>query len=80
MYKLEIDSAIKKIKEENSKLVCIQLPDGLKAKASIIQKEIESKTDANVIIWAGTWFGSWDLPLEVQRLGADLLIQWGHSY
>ena len=80
MYDLDIDSAINKIIEEDSKLVCIQLPDGLKNKADIIQKEIESRTDAKVIIWAGTCFGSCDLPIEVKRLGVDLLIQWGHSY
>jgi len=35
-------------------------------------------TKAKVIIWAGSCFGGCDVPLEVERLGVDLLIQWGH--
>lgn len=78
-YDLEIDKAVEKIKSENSKNVCIQLPDGLKAKANIIADEIEKKTCANVVIWAGSCYGACDLPLEAERLGCDLLIQWGHT-
>jgi 2-(3-amino-3-carboxypropyl)histidine synthase len=79
MYKLEIDRIINEIKKQNAKLVCIQLPDGIKPKASGIQKEIEKNTDAQVVIWGGSCYGSCDLPLEVKRLGVDLLIHFGHS-
>ena len=78
-YDLELKRVIKKINKENARLVCIQLPDGLKPKAKLIQKEIESKTNTKVIIWAGSCFGSCDVPLEVKRFGVDLLIQFGHS-
>ena len=78
-YNLETGKAIEKIKAENSKCVCIQLPDGLKEKANIIATEIEEKTDARVVIWAGSCYGACDLPLEAERLGCDLLIQWGHT-
>ncbi len=40
MYELEIDKAVAKIKKEKAKVVCIQLPDGLKPRAKDIQKEI----------------------------------------
>ncbi len=78
-YDLELDRAVEKIKAENAKLVCIQLPAGLKPKAAEIQQYIEKNTDAHVLIWAGTCFGSCDIPLQVERLGVDLLIHWGHA-
>ena len=78
-FDLEINNVIKRIKKEKSKLVCIQLPDGLKPKAEIIKKEIENKTNAEVVVWMGSCFGACDIPLEIKRLKVDLLIQWGHS-
>ncbi|MBN2422653.1 diphthamide synthesis protein [Candidatus Woesearchaeota archaeon] len=79
MYDLELDKLIEKIKSTNAKLVCLQLPDGLKPKADIIQKEIKKKTDAEVVIWLSSCFGSCDIPVEIKKLGVDLLVQWGHS-
>ena len=78
-YDLELKRVVDKINKEKANLVCIQLADGLKPKAKLIQNKIEEKTKAKVIIWAGSCFGSCDIPLEVKRLGVDLLIQFGHS-
>lgn len=78
-YDLEIEKAITKIKEESAMLVCIQLPDGLKPYAAAIQQQLEKNTDAKVVIWAGSCYGACDAAVEAQRLGVDLLIQWGHS-
>ncbi|MBU4284217.1 MAG: diphthamide synthesis protein [Nanoarchaeota archaeon] len=78
-YDLELERVVDRINKERANLVCIQLPDGLKPKAKLIQNEIESKTNAKVVIWAGSCFGACDIPLEIERLGVDLLIQFGHS-
>jgi 2-(3-amino-3-carboxypropyl)histidine synthase len=78
-YDLELDRVVKEIKKEKAKLVCIQLPDGLKPKANEIADRIKKDTDAEVVIWLGSCFGACDVPLEVNRLGADMIIQWGHS-
>ena len=78
-YDLELERVVDRVNKEKAKLVCIQLPDGLKPKAKLIQNEIQSKTNAKVVIWAGSCFGSCDIPLQVERLGVDLLIQFGHS-
>ncbi len=78
-YDLEIDSVVKKIKEENAKTVCIQLPDGLRPYAREIVQQINKQTSAQVLIWLGSCWGACDLPLEANRLGVDLLVQWGHS-
>ena len=78
-YDLELEKVIKKIKDKKAKLVCIQLPDGLKQEAKDIQGEIEEKTNANVVIWLGSCYGACDVPKHIKDLGVDLLIQWGHS-
>lgn len=75
MYDLELERAISTIREKQAKLVCIQLPDGLKPKAFEIANEIEKNTEAKVLIWGGSCFGACDVP----ELPVDLLIQWGHS-
>ena len=77
-YDLEIEKAVKTIKEKGAKRVAIQLPDGLKPRSGEICDELEEKTDAEIIIWAGSCFGACDTP-DLKRFNVDLLIQWGHS-
>ena len=79
-YDLELEKAVEEIRKKNAKLVCIQLPDGLKPKANEIQQYIEENTDADVVVWLGSCWGGCDVPLSVEKLGVDLLIQWGHSH
>jgi len=78
-YDLELEKAIKQISKQKAKLVCIQLPDGLKPNAKEIADKIEAETKAKIIIWQGSCFGACDVPLQIEKLGVDLLIQWGHS-
>jgi len=78
-YNLEMDSVVKRIKDEKAKTVCVQLPDGLKTQAGEIAQQLETSTDATILIWLGSCFGACDLPLEVEGLGVDLLVQWGHA-
>ncbi|MBS3122907.1 diphthamide synthesis protein [Candidatus Woesearchaeota archaeon] len=80
-YNLELSKVIDKITQTNSKNVCIQLPDGLKPYAKDIKERIASAfgDKVNVFIWAGSCFGACDTPHGLDKLGIDLLIQWGHS-
>jgi diphthamide biosynthesis enzyme Dph1/Dph2-like protein len=78
-YDLELTKAIDKITEAEAKLVCIQLPDGMKSQAKVIQDTIEAKTGAKVIIWLGSCYGACDWPLGIDKMGVDLLVAWGHS-
>jgi 2-(3-amino-3-carboxypropyl)histidine synthase len=78
-YDFEIEKAVEKIKKEEAKLVCIQMPEGLKPKAVDIAKELEEKTEAKILIWADTCYGGCDVPLELKFLNIDLLIQFGHN-
>ena len=76
---LELEKVVTMIKQENAKIVCIQLPDGLKPKSEEIQKEIEHQTNSKVVIWAGSCFGACDIPIGLEKLGVDIIIQFGHS-
>lgn len=75
-YDLELERAVKEIKKRKAKIVCIQLPDGLKTRATEICDSLRKETDANIIIWAETCFGACDVP---DLKDVDLLIQWGHT-
>ncbi len=75
-YNLELDKVAEKIKQESAKTVLIQLPAGLKPRAKEIKQELEKKTGAKLLFWAGSCFGACDVPTNVK---ADLLIHFGHS-
>lgn len=79
LYNPEIEKAIARIKETKAKLVCLQLPDGMKPYAQEIEQQITSKTEARVLIWLGSNFGACDIPLGLPQLGVDLFIAWGHN-
>ena len=84
-YDLELERAVSEIKklackrfaQSPAKRVCIQLPDGLKQKATEIAEVLENETGAEIFIWLGTCFGACDIPNLSEDF--DLLIQWGHS-
>ncbi|MFH0869455.1 MAG: diphthamide synthesis protein [archaeon] len=80
-YDLELDRAVSDIRKAKAKTVLIQLPDGLKPRAKEIKAFIDGKTGKKVrlIFWSGSCFGACDTPLEAEKLGVDLLIQFGHS-
>jgi len=78
-YNPEVEKAIAKIKDVKAKMVCVQLPDGMKPYAKEITDRIEEGTGARVLIWLGSNFGACDIPLGLNRVGVDLLISWGHN-
>ena len=78
-YKLELEKIINEIKKQRAKRVLLQLPDGLKTRATEIVDKIESKTNAKCLILMDTNFGACDLPLGIEKLKIDLLIHFGHN-
>ena len=78
-YDLEIDGVISTINKNNYKKILLQFPDGLKQFSNKIKDKIQENTEAKIIIWAGSNFGSCDIPLEVEKLGFDTIVHFGHS-
>ncbi len=78
-YDLELERAADEIKKANAKTVVLQLPDGLKSRATEIASYLNKNTSANILIWLNSCYGACDIPLELNSLNIDLLIQFGHS-
>jgi len=79
IYELEIDKIVKTIKKEKAGKVLLQFPDGMKPYSKVICDEIEDKSNVECFIWLGSCFGACDIPIEVEGLGVDLIVQFGHS-
>ncbi len=78
MYDLELSRIIREIKKNKCNRVCIQLPDGLKQKATEIAREIEEKTKVECLIYADSCYGICDVP-DLDKFKVDMLIHFGHS-
>jgi len=80
-YDLELEKLVAFIKSKNANTVLIQLPDGLKPKAKLIQDCVRKELGDNIKIyfWSGSNFGACDIPLHVKSLGVDLIVHYGHS-
>jgi len=74
-YDLELDKAIKEIKKTKAKTVLVQLPDGLKPRATEITKYLKENTKAEIFIWLDSCFGACDIP----NVDVNLIIQFGHT-
>jgi len=74
-YNLELEKVAKEIKKQKAKTVLLQLPDGLKPKATEIADQLKEQTNAQIKIFFGTCFGACDVP----DVDVDLIIQFGHS-
>jgi len=78
-YELEIPKVVSDIKKNRAKRVLLQFPEGLKPYAQVICDEVSDKANCECMIWMGTCFGACDVPLEVEKLGVDMIVQFGHS-
>ncbi len=79
IYDLEIEKVVETINKNKSKKVLLQFPDAMKKYTDVIASEIENRIDCKCFIWLDSCFGACDVPLEVEKLGADLIVQFGHS-
>jgi 2-(3-amino-3-carboxypropyl)histidine synthase len=79
IYDIDIDEIVKKIKKVRAKKILLQFPDGLKPYANVITNEIEKNCRCECMIWLDSCFGACDLPLQVEKIGVDLVVQFGHS-
>ncbi len=78
-YDLEMDELIQRLNSKKYAKILLQLPDGLKPKANKIKTTLETKTNCQIFIWAGSNFGACDIPVELEKLNFDAIIHFGHS-
>jgi 2-(3-amino-3-carboxypropyl)histidine synthase len=79
IYNIEIEKIIKTIKKQKAKKTLLQFPEGMKPYAQTISNHLENQTNTQTFIWMNSCFGACDLPTNTEKLGIDLIIQFGHS-
>jgi 2-(3-amino-3-carboxypropyl)histidine synthase len=79
-YDFETERVIHEIKSMKAKRVGLQFPEGLKHHAVELAAEIESKTNAEVVILTDPSYGACDRKEEqARKLKLDLLVHYGHT-
>ncbi|KAK6192046.1 hypothetical protein SNE40_003593 [Patella caerulea] len=79
-YNFEIHKTIWKIRSNGSKMVALQLPEGLLMFACTIADIIERFTEAETIIMGDVTYGACCVDdATAIALGADLMVHYGHS-
>jgi 2-(3-amino-3-carboxypropyl)histidine synthase len=80
MYDLETQHVADEINRRDAARALVQLPDGLRPQALTLAKELETLTDAEILLSGDSCYGACDLATrQAEALGADLLIHYGHS-
>lgn len=81
IYNLGLDKVVEEIFDNKNKvkLILLQFPDGLKPYATAIVDYLEEKTSAEFLIWFGSCFGACDIPVGIENLKIDLVVQFGHN-
>ncbi|HDP74074.1 MAG TPA: hypothetical protein ENN46_03930 [Candidatus Woesearchaeota archaeon] len=76
---LDSERVFEIISNERPKILCLQLPDGLKPKAKQLADSIRERfPKLRVFIWSGSNYGACDVPAELEGF-VDLLISFGHA-
>ncbi|MCK4364892.1 MAG: diphthamide biosynthesis enzyme Dph2 [Thermoplasmatales archaeon] len=79
-YNIDLEKAVKIIKENDYERVVLQVPEGLKSHYSKFVEFLEEKTSASIIISADPCFGACDIvSSEFKDLNADFMVQIGHT-
>lgn len=80
LFDLELDRIIDEIKKRKAERILIQLPDGMKPIAFTLSKELEEKTNSEIILSGGSCYGGCDLATnQAIDAEADLIVHFGHS-
>ena len=79
-HDFELDDLVKRIKENDNRLIALQVPEGLKMQALEMMDEIESETSAKVVLAADPCYGACDLVHDkMSMMGVELVAHMGHS-
>ena len=69
-HEFELDDLVERIKKNDTKLVALQVPEGLKMQALEIMDKIETETSARVVLSADPCYRACDLVHDkMQNIG-----------
>ncbi|MFQ5919825.1 MAG: diphthamide biosynthesis enzyme Dph2 [Thermoplasmata archaeon] len=72
---IELEPALRAIRDRGSKTVGIQYPDGLRLRALEVADRLEAKAKVTVMVSAQPTYGACDVP----QMPVDLILQIGHA-
>ncbi len=79
-HEFELEDLVERIKENDTRLVALQVPEGLKMQALEMMDQIESETSARVVLAADPCYGACDLVNDkMMKMGVELVAHMGHS-
>jgi 2-(3-amino-3-carboxypropyl)histidine synthase len=78
MFEVDLASAISEIRRLKARVVALQVPEGLKKRAYQIAEDIETKSEAEVVVVAEPCFGACDIPSSLFDI-VDAVVNVGHS-
>jgi len=79
-HDFQLEELVEKIKENDNRLIALQVPEGLKMQALEMMDSIETETSAKVVLAADPCYGACDLVHDkMQRMGVELVAHMGHS-
>lgn len=79
-YDIDLETVVKKIKDNDYKTVIMQVPDGLKTHIAKFFNYLEIETNVDIIISADPYYGACNiLNYDFKNLDVDLIVQIGHT-
>lgn len=79
-HDFELDDLVTRIKENDHRLVALQVPEGLKMQALEMMDAIEDESAAKVVLAADPCYGACDLVHDkMKMMGVELVAHMGHS-
>ncbi len=79
-HDFQLDDLVEKIKQNDNRLIALQVPEGLKMQALEMMDEIETETSAKVVLAADPCYGACDLVHDkMKMMGIELVAHMGHS-
>ncbi len=78
MYDIDLTSAISELKRLKTRVVALQVPEGLKKRAYQFAEDLEKQSGAEVLVVAEPCFGACDIPSSLFEM-VDAIVNVGHS-
>ena len=79
-HDFQLDDLVERIKDNDHRLVALQVPEGLKMQALEMMDAIEENSAAKVVLAADPCYGACDLVHDKMRMmGVELVAHMGHS-
>jgi 2-(3-amino-3-carboxypropyl)histidine synthase len=78
-HDIELDGLAEDVADHDPSMVGLQLPDGIRDYGPALAAWLEDETGTEVVISGDPSFGACDLALQLEHIGVDLLVHFGHS-